>query len=160
MVWRCVRIEDKGRTDSFCDICRRRVRHVHVMVSLQHPEPVMAGCRCAGKLEGDHVRARRRERMFASLALKLDVFLRDASWRRAGGGERFDAREWSVHVHYAQTGWIATISHARICYVETLPALADLMELRKVTFERLLELVADDRVEDFPLRQPELNLAA
>lgn len=160
MAWRCIRIDDNGRANAVCEICRRKVRHVHVLMCPEFADPVMVGCRCAGKLEGDQLRARRRERVYCSLALKLDVFMNDRSWRRSASGERFDAKIWTVQADYAPQGWVATILHQSVCFSERRGPFADVAALRRDAFARLLELVADERIADYPLREPELEFAA
>jgi len=123
----------------------------------ESPDPVRVGCRCAGKLEGDPLRARRRERLYADLALKLETFLADRSWRRSGAGERFDTKDWSVLALFGLEGWVASISHQRVCFNERLEGFESATHLRERVFVRLLELVADERIGDYPLREPEFD---
>lgn len=160
MAWRCIRIDDNGRDGAICEICHRKVRHVHVLMRPDIPEPVRVGCRCAGKLEGNSQKARRRESAYSSLALKLEIFMNDRSWRRSASGERFDAKSWNVQVDYAPQGWVATILHQDVCFSERLGPFADVTALRRSAFVRLMELVGDERIADYPLREPELEFAA
>lgn len=59
--WVCTEVEDLGAALTTCGMCEVvAIRYVHTMV---HPgqEPVLAGCVCAGWMEGDVAAAQRRE---------------------------------------------------------------------------------------------------
>ncbi len=62
--WVCVGMTDYGSEHIVCELCgQQNVRYAHHM---RHPEygDLTVGCICAGKMEGDIERAKRRERDF------------------------------------------------------------------------------------------------
>lgn len=59
--WNCIDIEDLGSPEAACEMCKRKeIKCVHVMRHPDYPETLNCGCICAGHMEEDVERARRR----------------------------------------------------------------------------------------------------
>ena len=74
--WSCIDIEDLGSPEAVCEMCERQdIRYVHAMQHPDYPETLHCGCICAGHMEEDVERARRREASMKNAAR------RRAAWR-------------------------------------------------------------------------------
>ena len=79
--WACTGVTDLGAPTGVCEMCGHQIiRYVHHMI---HPRyrPLGVGCVCAGKMEGDIERARRREASFKNYESRK---------------KNFAARKWKV----------------------------------------------------------------
>lgn len=73
--WECVGITDLGKPIGICEMCGHQIiRYVHHM---KHPQYRMlkVGCVCAGKMEGDIEKAKRREQEFKNKEARRETFL-------------------------------------------------------------------------------------
>lgn len=78
--WECVGITDLGKPIGICEMCGHQIiRYVHHM---KHPHYRMlkVGCVCAGKMEGDIEKAKKREQEFKNKEARRETFLNKA-WR-------------------------------------------------------------------------------
>ena len=59
--WNCVGVEDLGAPVGICEMCGYQIiRYAHHMEHAKY-RPLICGCICAGKMEGDIAEAKRRE---------------------------------------------------------------------------------------------------
>lgn len=73
--WTCSGVTDLGEPVGICEMCGRNViRNVHHMVHLDFGS-LDAGCVCAGKMEGNPERAKRREQDFKNKQVRKRNFL-------------------------------------------------------------------------------------
>ncbi len=67
--WRCIGVDDSGVRYGTCDMCEvTSIRYVHYMTHPDYPGGLGCGCVCAGAMENNPVRAKRRETMLKSWA--------------------------------------------------------------------------------------------
>lgn len=60
--WTCVDIEDLEEPSAVCEMCEKQeIRYVHYMEHAEYPEVLRVGCVCAGRMEENYERAKRRE---------------------------------------------------------------------------------------------------
>ena len=86
--WSCTGITDLGAPVGVCEMCGEQIiRYVHHMTH-PHYHPLGVGCVCAGKMEGDVVAARTREREFKKRQARMDTFL-GREWKLSRNGNRY-----------------------------------------------------------------------
>ena len=86
--WVCAGITDLGAPSGICQMCGHQIiRYVHHMI---HPNyrSLGVGCICAGKMEGDVERAKKRERDYKNRAARLESFRR-RSWKNSRKGNPY-----------------------------------------------------------------------
>ena len=86
--WVCTGITDLGAPSGICQMCGHQIiRYVHHMI---HPNyrSLGVGCICAGKMEGDVERAKKRERDYKNRAARLESFRR-RSWKNSRRGNPY-----------------------------------------------------------------------
>ena len=86
--WVCAGITDLGTPSGICQMCGHQIiRYVHHMI---HPNyrSLGVGCICAGKMEGDVERAKKRERDYKNRAARLESFRR-RSWKNSRKGNPY-----------------------------------------------------------------------
>lgn len=86
--WVCTGITDLGAPSGVCQMCGHQIiRYVHHMI---HPNyrSLGVGCICAGKMEGDVERAKKRERDYKNRAARLESFRR-RSWKNSRKGNPY-----------------------------------------------------------------------
>lgn len=86
--WVCTGITDLGAPSGICQMCGHQIiRYVHHMI---HPNyrSLGVGCICAGKMEGDVERAKKRERDYKNRAARLESFRR-RSWKNSRKGNPY-----------------------------------------------------------------------
>jgi hypothetical protein len=109
--WECVHIEDLGEPAHTCEMCEVMVvRYVHMM---EHPnyESLAVGCICAGNMEQDVIRAKRREADFKLTLGRRKRWL-GRSWRVSSGGNDFlNADGFNVVVYPQGAHWGARVKH-------------------------------------------------
>lgn len=80
--WFCVGVTDLGEPVGVCQMCGHQIiRYVHHMVHPQY-SPLDVGCICAGKMEGDIEKAKRRENEFKNKEKRRDNF-KKRKWKRS-----------------------------------------------------------------------------
>lgn len=85
--WTCIDIEDLGAPDAVCEMCERQdIRYVHAMEHPDYPETLHCGCICAGRMEENVERARRREASMKNSARRRAVWPNRKAWRRSRQG--------------------------------------------------------------------------
>lgn len=78
--WSCVGITDLGEPSGVCEMCGHQIiRYVHHMVH-QNYRPLGVGCICAGRMEGDVERAKRREQEYKNRESRRETF-RQKKWK-------------------------------------------------------------------------------
>lgn len=82
--WICIGIEDLGAPRETCEMCEmQEIRYVHSMEHSRYPETLRCGCICAGHMEENVERARKRETAFRSRASRKAGWLK-RRWYRDG----------------------------------------------------------------------------
>ena len=86
--WMCTGVTDLGEPIGICQMCGHQIiRYVHHMV---HPQfrPLGVGCICAGKMEGDIEKARRRENDFKNKESRRQHFM-ERKWRQSRNNNQY-----------------------------------------------------------------------
>ena len=78
--WVCTGVTDLGSPSGVCEMCGHQIiRYVHHMSHPQYGQ-LNVGCICAGKMEGDIEKARKREQDFKNKQSRLDSFM-NRKWK-------------------------------------------------------------------------------
>ncbi len=86
--WICAGITDLGSPSGICQMCGHQIiRYVHQMIH-PHYRSLGVGCICAGRMEGDVNRAKKRERDFKNRAARLESF-RKRTWKNSRKGNPY-----------------------------------------------------------------------
>ena len=86
--WRCTGVTDLGAPVGVCEMCGHQIiRYAHHMVHPQY-RPIVAGCYCAGRMEGNVEAARERERDLKNRMARQESFLK-REWRRSKNGNQY-----------------------------------------------------------------------
>ena len=86
--WVCTAVIDLGEPVGTCRMCGHQIiRYVHVMRHDAWPVSVGAGCVCAGRMEGDPERAKKREAEFKNRQARRETFLHTETKRSRKGNE-------------------------------------------------------------------------
>ena len=86
--WTCTGVTDLGAPVGICEMCGHQIiRYAHHMVHPQY-RPIVAGCYCAGKMEGNMDAARERERNLKNQQARKESFLR-RQWKRSRNGNEY-----------------------------------------------------------------------
>jgi hypothetical protein len=110
--WACVDIEDAGAPDFVCEMCEAvHIRLIHTMSHPDCPDALRCGCVCAGRMEEDPVRARKREFDFRSTLARRARWL-SRKWRRSRSGNPYlNANGFNVVVFPMRGGFGARVEH-------------------------------------------------
>ncbi len=88
--WSCVGVIDLGAPVGICRMCGYQIiRYVHIMEHPAYPRKIGAGCVCAGKMEGNPERARRRENEYKNRLSRRETFVSSKLKRSKSGNEYF-----------------------------------------------------------------------
>ncbi len=105
--WICTGFTDLGAPVGVCEMCGHQIiRYAHHMVHPQY-RPIVAGCYCAGRMEGNVEAARERERDLKNRLARQESFLK-REWRRSKNGNQYLRIRGHVLVLYKLTnggGW-------------------------------------------------------
>ena len=108
--WTCTGVTDLGAPIGVCEMCGYQIiRYVHHMV---HPafHPLDVGCVCAGKMEGNIERARRRENSFKNKENRREHFL-NRKWKMSrNGNEYIKVKEHIIVLYHYGVGALNHIS--------------------------------------------------
>lgn len=86
--WICTGITDLGAPVGICEMCGHQIiRYAHHMIHPQY-RPIVAGCYCAGKMEGNIDAARERERNLKNQLARKESFIR-RQWKRSKNGNEY-----------------------------------------------------------------------
>ena len=78
--WVCTGVTDLGSPSGVCEMCGHQIiRYVHHMYHPQYGQ-LNVGCICAGKMEGDVEKAKKREQDFKNKQSRLDSFM-NRKWK-------------------------------------------------------------------------------
>lgn len=84
--WECIQVIDHETDNSTCELCGcTRVRYEHVMQHQEFPSVLGTGCICAGIMEDDILKAKKRERQ-ARLRTKRKLNYLKKPWFAAADG--------------------------------------------------------------------------
>lgn len=86
--WVCVEIADLGALDGECEFCGEPIRYEHHMGHSEVHREYVAGCICAGKLEGDYVAPKERERLMRNRAARRERWT-SRKWRQSRKGNYY-----------------------------------------------------------------------
>lgn len=86
--WTCTGVTDLGSPCGICEMCGHQIiRYAHHMVH-PHYHPLVAGCICAGKMEGNMDAAKQRERDLKNRMARKESFLR-RKWSKSRNGNPY-----------------------------------------------------------------------
>lgn len=104
--WTCTGVTDLGAPNGVCEMCGYQIiRYVHHMYHLESGRSLGCGCICAGKLEGDINKARRRETDFKNKQQRKINFKKKQWKRSARGHEYLKIKNHLVVIfHYKDSG--------------------------------------------------------
>ena len=116
--WTCIDIEDLGAPDAICEMCERQdIRYVHAMQHPDYPGILHCGCICAGHMEEDVVRARRREASMKNAARRRAAWPDRKAWRRSRQGDMvIRDRGFHVTIFERDGGWHGLIQRPATGY--------------------------------------------
>ena len=87
--WTCTGVTDLGAPEGICEMCGYQIiRYVHHMYHLESGRSLNCGCICAGKLEGDINKARKREADFKNKQQRKINF-KKKKWKRSARGHEY-----------------------------------------------------------------------
>lgn len=88
-LWVCTGLTDLGSPRGICQMCGFQIiRYVHHMYHPETGRQLNCGCVCAGKLEGNLSKARKREAALKN-KLKRKINFKKKQWRRSAKGHEF-----------------------------------------------------------------------
>jgi hypothetical protein len=95
--WHCVGVTDLDEPSATCEMCQHQIiRYVHHMRHPDYPLELSCGCYCAGRMEMDHVAARKRERVLRNAGRRRVNWLRRV-WRTSRRGNPYlNVDGWNV----------------------------------------------------------------
>ena len=98
--------------DHICEMCEwQEVRYVHKMEHDDYPGVLEVGCDCAGYMEQDRERAKRRDRDVKSRARRRAAWLSSKKWKiSAKGNDWLKTPDHRVIVRPAADRWTFTIA--------------------------------------------------
>lgn len=97
--WHCSGVSDMGYPCVLCEMCGKQiVRYVHHMVHISGLT-LDTGCICAGKLEGDIERAKKREQELKSNSQKMNTFM-NKKWKTSRNGNQYTKHKERLIVLY------------------------------------------------------------
>ena len=105
--WTCTGVTDLGAPVGICEMCGYQIiRYVHHMI---HPayHPLDVGCVCAGKMEGDIEKARKRENGLKNKEARRNNFIK-RKWKTSKNGNQYLKIKDHIIVLYKQknkSGW-------------------------------------------------------
>ena len=112
--WACTGVTDLGAPVGVCEMCGHQIiRYAHHMVHPQY-HPIVAGCYCAGRMEGNVEAARERERDLKNRLARQESFLK-RPWKRSKNGNQYLRLRGHVLVLYALKnggGWKYAVDSA------------------------------------------------
>ena len=87
--WICTGVTDLGAPTGICEMCGYQIiRYVHHMYHPMAKISLGCGCVCAGKMEGDVGKAKRREQAFKNKQKRQVSFLKK-HWKRSARGHEY-----------------------------------------------------------------------
>ena len=87
--WTCVDVDDLGEPSAICEMCEQQeIRYVHHMQHPGYAGELEVGCVCAGRMEEDYERPRKRERNLRNAAQRRRRWL-SRKWKTSGRGNAY-----------------------------------------------------------------------
>lgn len=87
--WSCIGITDLGEPVGVCEMCGYQIiRYVHNMIHPLYPKTLGVGCVCAGKMEENPERARKRERDYKNRHARYENF-KKRKWKTSAKGNSY-----------------------------------------------------------------------
>jgi hypothetical protein len=111
--WTCVEIEDLGAPAAICEMCEyQEIRFVHTMEHPDFPDTLDCGCICAGHMEMDPDRAKKREATMKAAARRRATWLHRKGWRRSrAGNPMIRVNGYQVVIFPKDGGWGGLVEH-------------------------------------------------
>ena len=102
--WYCVGVTDLGAPCGVCEMCGYQIiRYVHHMVHNNYSGTLNVGCICAGKMEGDIEKAKKRERDFKNRESRRENFM-NRKWNKSKNGNPYIKIKNHIIVLYKKKG--------------------------------------------------------
>ena len=102
--WYCVGVTDLGAPCGVCEMCGYQIiRYVHHMVHNSYGGTLNVGCVCAGKMEGDIEKAKKRERDFKNREARKESFM-NRKWNQSRNGNPYIKIKNHLIVLYKKKG--------------------------------------------------------
>jgi hypothetical protein len=110
--WECIKIEDSGELSSICEMCETKsIRYIHYMQHPDYDQILGVGCVCAGNMESNLLRAKRRENFMRSRKGKRKRWI-NRKWKISQRGNSFiESDGFVVVIKYSNSFWSASIKH-------------------------------------------------
>ena len=147
--WKCIDIQDLGKPSLLCQMCEHeKIRFAHYMQHQNYREVLIAGCICAGNMEGDLARAKERDAFMKSRMNKRKNWL-SKKWKTSKKGNQYiksggfivvlkkDNVLWSAYVKNENEGFYKWSSRKS----------ADINEMKLAAFDCLTGVLADKQKE-------------
>lgn len=100
--WVCIGITDLGSPSGVCQMCGHQIiRYVHHMMHTQY-KVLDVGCICAGKMEGDVEKAKRRENDFKNKEARRQSF-KNRNWKKSKNNNSYlKIKDHLIVLYYSQ----------------------------------------------------------
>jgi hypothetical protein len=96
--WECIDVKDYGKTIMTCQMCEREnIRYAHFMRHPAYKGILIAGCICAGKMEGNSKKATKRDSFMKSRTNKRKNWL-TRKWKISKKGNQYEKTDGFVVV--------------------------------------------------------------
>lgn len=87
--WTCTGVTDLGAPEGICEMCNYQIiRYVHHLYHLESGRSLDCGCICAGRLEGDTNKARKREADFKNKQQR-EINFKKKEWKKSARGNEY-----------------------------------------------------------------------
>jgi len=108
--WECIDIKDYGKPVMTCQMCEREIiRYAHYMRHAKYKGIIIAGCICAGKMEGSSQKAAKRDSFMKSRMNKRKNWL-GRKWKISKKGNQYIKSDGFVVVMKEKNGfWSAFV---------------------------------------------------
>ena len=108
--WMCVDIEDFGAPLMTCQMCEReKIRYAHYMRHPEYKNVMIVGCICAGKMEGNSQKAKKRDSFMKSQMNKRKNWLR-RKWKISRKGNQYIKSDGYIVIMIQKDGfWFARV---------------------------------------------------
>lgn len=108
--WTCINIEDLEEPNMICEMCEsQNIRYVHYMTHRNYGKELKVGCICAGHMEEDLLRAKKRDDSLKSRSSKRKRWL-NRNWNISKkGNEYLKADGYLITVFYRNGRWYGCV---------------------------------------------------
>lgn len=148
--WRCVGITDLGAPAKVCDMCQSmHIRYAHTMLHPSSGRTLVAGCVCAGHMQGNLAAAQGNDTWLRNRATRRLRWPR-RRWRTSRSGNPCTTSEGITLTVFRQgTGWKGVISDPNHPQARTFTdrAYQDQKEAKIAAFDLCTQHLAQHRVQ-------------